>query len=218
MSKLEHLEKEFFDANEANEKLKEEILELKQTNTELVTKNTALATSLIATSDELSEIKVKCEKLQETARAHEELKVKCANVEQDLANASNKLVMSQDQLYHINVERMVLHNMVLDLRGNIRVFARVRPPIEGLEEDRSRCNFSFPDETAMEIISNELIPASANRKPPKHDFSFDHVFNPNTTQDEIFEIVAPLIQSALDGYNVCIFAYGEKIDTFFDYT
>ena len=37
------------------------------------------------------------------------------------------------------------------------------------------------------------------------------VFTPDTRgdQDAIFEDVKMLIQSAVDGYNVCIFAYGQ---------
>lgn len=47
------------------------------------------------------------------------------------------------------------------------------------------------------------------KKQVKHDFSFDQVFAPLTDQNDIFECVSPLVQSALDGYNICIFAYGQ---------
>ena len=124
----------------------------------------------------------------------------------DYEEASTKLLLSQDQLYQINIERKVLHNMVLDLRGNIRVFARVRPPLP-IEEDKMLCGWSFPDEASLEMLSNEL--SSGAKKQIRHDFSFDQVFDPNTTQEEIFEMVSPLIQSAMDGYNICIFAYGQ---------
>lgn len=208
VSKLETVEQELFDANEANEKLIQEIKELKQTNGNLQTKNMALANSLAATSEELCELKIRHEKLEKTAEEHELLKEKASTMETEIAEASSKLLMSQDQLYTINYERMVLHNMVLDLRGNIRVFARVRPPISN-ESDKAVCGWSFVDETSLEMISNDPLPTTGGRKQQKYDFAFDHVFDPNTTQEEIFELVSPLIQSALDGYNVCIFAYGQ---------
>ena len=39
-------------------------------------------------------------------------------------------------------------------------------------------------------------------------FNFDAVFGSESTQELIFEDTARLVQSAVDGYNVCIFAYG----------
>lgn len=207
--KLEAVTQKLTQQIEANEVMVREIEELKAANGNLTTKNHALATTLAATSEELSELKVKQEKLEETARDHEKLKQRTETMELTIAETSNKLQLSQDQLYQINVERMVLHNMVLDLRGNIRVFARVRPPLEP-EVDKMLCGWSFVDEASLEIHSNELV-AAGGRKQTKHDFAFDHVFDPNTSQDEIFETVSPLIQSALDGYNVCIFAYGKSV-------
>ena len=40
-------------------------------------------------------------------------------------------------------------------------------------------------------------------------FDFDRVFGPEVRQEGIFEDVSQLVTSALDGYNVCIFAYGQ---------
>ena len=40
-------------------------------------------------------------------------------------------------------------------------------------------------------------------------FDFDRAFPPESSQGEVFEDVSPLVTSALDGYNVCIFAYGQ---------
>lgn len=40
-------------------------------------------------------------------------------------------------------------------------------------------------------------------------FDFDRVFGPEVQQAGIFQDVWQLVTSALDGYNVCIFAYGQ---------
>lgn len=40
-------------------------------------------------------------------------------------------------------------------------------------------------------------------------YHFDGVFPPSSMQEEVFKEVKPFIQSAIDGENVCIFAYGQ---------
>lgn len=222
IEKIEKLEQELFDITEIKEELENkletirssyetQIQSLKQDKSNLVMKNTALSLDLNAKCEVLTTVKKRLDDLtikhEKQTVEYEELQQMSGTLKQDFEKATSQLILSQDQLYHINIERKVLHNMVLDLRGNIRVFARVRPPID-MEDDRILCSWSFNDETSLEINSNELVPANARRQ-TKHEFSFDQVFDPNTTQEEIFENVAPLIQSALDGYNVCIFAYGQ---------
>ena len=38
---------------------------------------------------------------------------------------------------------------------------------------------------------------------------FDKVFPQTTSQEEVFNGVSELVQSALDGYHVCLFSYGQ---------
>jgi len=49
---------------------------------------------------------------------------------------------------------------------------------------------------------------SVDPAPPKAtQFSFDAVFGPDSTQEQVFEEAAPVLGSVLDGYSACIFAY-----------
>ena len=42
------------------------------------------------------------------------------------------------------------------------------------------------------------------------NFTFDHVFNMESTQKEVYDCAAkPIIESVLDGFNGTIFAYGQ---------
>lgn len=61
-----------------------------------------------------------------------------------------------------------------------------------------RC-VSFPEENTI------VVNAATGDK----HFQYDHVFTPTSTQAEVFEETKPLVTSVLDGYNVCIFAYGQ---------
>lgn len=89
-----------------------------------------------------------------------------------------------------------LNNYLQELKGNIRVFCRIRPK---LPTDKN--------ETAKIDITERTITIYKGEKPSK--FGFDRVFGPNDTIDEVFEEISQLVQSALDGYKVCIFAYGQ---------
>lgn len=64
-----------------------------------------------------------------------------------------ELEEARELLFKSSVERKELHNMVMDLRGNIRVFCRVRPPLVK-ESTRSLCTWAYPDQTMVEICKH----------------------------------------------------------------
>ncbi len=43
----------------------------------------------------------------------------------------------------------------------------------------------------------------------EHCFGYDRVFGADSTQEGVFNAVSELVQSALDGFHVCIFSYGQ---------
>ncbi|KAJ1442165.1 Spindle pole body-associated protein Vik1/Cik1, microtubule binding domain [Sesbania bispinosa] len=99
-------------------------------------------------------------------------------------------------------EKKKLFNDLLTSKGNIRVFCRTRP----LFEDEGPSVVEFPDDYTICVnTSDESLSNS------KKDFEFDRVYGPHVGQAELFSDVQPLVQSALDGYNVSIFAYGQTL-------
>ncbi|GAA0141034.1 microtubule binding motor protein [Lithospermum erythrorhizon] len=99
-------------------------------------------------------------------------------------------------------ENRKLYNLVQDLKGNIRVYCRVRPFLPG--QANSVTTVGNLDDGNITITSN-----SKYGKESRKTFTFNKVFGSSATQEEVFSDTQPLIRSVLDGYNVCIFAYGQ---------
>ncbi|KAL0371490.1 UNVERIFIED_CONTAM: Kinesin-like protein KIN-14I [Sesamum angustifolium] len=104
--------------------------------------------------------------------------------------------------YHrVLEENRKLYNQVQDLKGNIRVYCRVRPFLPG------QCSYL----STVDHIEEGTITINTSTKNGKgrKSFNFNKVFGPSATQEEVFSDTRPLVRSVLDGYNVCIFAYGQ---------
>ncbi|KAK6242988.1 hypothetical protein QUC31_009397 [Theobroma cacao] len=99
-------------------------------------------------------------------------------------------------------ENRKLYNQVQDLKGNIRVYCRVRPFLNG--QSNSLSSVDNIDDSTIAIIT-----PSKYGKEGRKSFTFNKIFSPSVTQAEVFSDTQPLIRSVLDGYNVCIFAYGQ---------
>ncbi|XP_039021759.1 kinesin-like protein KIN-14G [Hibiscus syriacus] len=99
-------------------------------------------------------------------------------------------------------ENRKLYNQVQDLKGNIRVYCRIRPMVPG--QSNTLSSIDHIDERTVTILTH-----SKNGKEARKSFTFNKIFGPSVTQAEVFSDTQPLIRSVLDGYNVCIFAYGQ---------
>ncbi|PRQ42174.1 putative minus-end-directed kinesin ATPase [Rosa chinensis] len=99
-------------------------------------------------------------------------------------------------------ERKRLYNEVIELKGNIRVFCRCRPLNQN--EISNGYNSVIEFESSLD---NELQVLSSDSS--KKQFKFDHVFRPEDDQEAVFAQTKPIVTSVLDGFNVCIFAYGQ---------
>ncbi|XP_072961067.1 kinesin-like protein KIN-14J [Typha angustifolia] len=99
-------------------------------------------------------------------------------------------------------ERKRLYNELIEMRGNIRVFCRCRPlsSKEVSGGHTSVIDFDPSQDTELQIICSDAS---------KKQFKFDHIFGPTDDQEAVFAETLPVVRSVLDGYNVCIFAYGQ---------
>jgi hypothetical protein len=103
-------------------------------------------------------------------------------------------------------ERRRLYDRLQEARGNIRVFARIRPMLN--KEVELNETVAADASGSYEVF----LPAATEigtKYPTAHTFEFDRVFGARSSQDEVFEEVRPMITSALDGFHACIFAYGQ---------
>ncbi|XP_028809427.1 kinesin-like protein KIF25 isoform X2 [Denticeps clupeoides] len=107
--------------------------------------------------------------------------------------------------------RRVLHNALVELRGNIRVHCRVRPVLpfdcgQGVNASPGSA------EVVVQAVNDDsvLVNCAKTGSPALNKmFEFERVHGPEDTQCTVFEEVKPLLTSLLDGYNVCIMAYGQ---------
>ncbi|KAL0642825.1 hypothetical protein Bca4012_041115 [Brassica carinata] len=119
-----------------------------------------------------------------------------------LGNHVNGLAHAATGYKRVLEENRKLYNLVQDLKGNIRVYCRVRPFLPG--EPTALSTVEHIDEGTITI----RVPSKYGKEGHK-PFMFNKVFGPSATQEEVFSDMQPLVRSVLDGYNVCIFAYGQ---------
>ena len=97
--------------------------------------------------------------------------------------------------------RRQMHNAIQELRGNIRVYVRTRPFLPGDKQTNDSPVDVSPDGESLTIIDR--------RNGSPFDFKFNKVFPPSAGQELVFDEVSDFVQSALDGYRVCLFSYGQ---------
>ncbi|KIH52546.1 kinesin motor domain protein [Ancylostoma duodenale] len=95
-------------------------------------------------------------------------------------------------------KRKQLHNQLVEINGNIRVFYRIRPQLGDTKESPA---------VVIDEMDNGVVHL-AHPSGRKSSEGADFVIPMAYTQEQIFSKVSPIITSCIDGYNVCLFAYG----------
>ncbi|XP_063738268.1 kinesin-like protein KIFC3 isoform X7 [Eleginops maclovinus] len=132
-------------------------------------------------------------------KAISEAKQEICQVISDVSSTNEELLRKYKREMNL---RKKCHNELVRLKGNIRVFCRVRP-VSQEEQDsadsKTMLSFDSEDDAVLYLCS----------KGKTMTFDLDKVFAPHATQEEVFQEVQSLVTSCIDGFNVCIFAYGQ---------
>ena len=151
---------------------------------------------------ENKELQIKVEKFSVIAGEAATLATKCNTLKQNLKEAMVELDVLTDKYKKEQKIRKALNNELEDMKGKVRVYARVRP----------LSKTELADEVHRNVCTNIIDEFSVHVGKEKNrikEYNFDTVFGPDSTQEEVFEDTRRLVQSAIDGFNVCIFAYGQ---------
>lgn len=164
----------------------------------------------VSLKEEAEALRVLSEHLKKVSIDHDRLQLEYKEAQEVIAKFKNDIEFSQNLVSTMYMEQRTLRNTVQDLKGNIRVYCRIRPTLES-EASKTVYNLSVLDGCSIEVEKIELNSNSMSSRKGKQQqsFTFDGIFTPHISQDDVFAEVSPMIQSALDGYNVCIFAYGQ---------
>jgi kinesin family protein C2/C3 len=98
-----------------------------------------------------------------------------------------------------------------DINENVHVAIRIRSiPTESRMEPRNRVGCCVVPENKNQ--RNEFVSVSITdpegRKGTKK-FAYDRVFDSDSSQESVHQVVQPIISRCLDGFNGCVFAYGQ---------
>ncbi|GJQ10418.1 hypothetical protein GpartN1_g2209.t1 [Galdieria partita] len=192
--------------------------------------------------DELQSIISQKEKeLEQELTQKDNLLLQMEQIKESISSQQQEISELDKLCRQDEMTRRYLHNLVQELKGNIRVFCRIRPILakevesmlsDNVISDANRLSISSASsvssitssntvsEPQFRIISSNSVEVvapqrysetskSSKQHLSKWSFSFDRIFSPESTQEDVFEEISQLVQSALDGYRVCIFAYGQ---------
>ena len=115
-----------------------------------------------------------------------------------LENAVRNMAKKMDAQKTHNAQ---LLQRILQLQGNIQVCARIRP----MSDEESQRGFH---EVAQSLGETE-VGCFDERTQKWKSYAFDKVWGPETSNRDVFQDVEPLALSVIEGYNACIFAYGQ---------
>ncbi|EKG10904.1 hypothetical protein MPH_11906 [Macrophomina phaseolina MS6] len=205
---LERKEREMKELKRENEQLQADIERKTALEKNLRDKLSEASANIMTLESSNSAMKAKINFLESDSQAQSSA---FGELQKQMQEAIDAAEEAKAKLRAEETLRRKLHNQVQELKGNIRVFCRVRPPSE--VELKQAAEIAYPDagKDSKEVVIQgpEQKSAMGTVSRSTNPFTFDRVFGPGSQNAEVFEEISQLVQSALDGYNVCIFCYGQ---------
>jgi hypothetical protein len=122
----------------------------------------------------------------------------------------------REKLFESERSRRKLHNKLQDLKGNVRVYVRCRPflPSDHPHDQQLQLQGQEPEQGLRSCVNcnadGTTVTLSEHcQRGGGQVYQFDQVYGSAKTQGDVFKDVSDFIQSALDGYRVCVFSYGQ---------
>mmetsp|Transcript_122994 Transcript_122994/g.241269 ORF Transcript_122994/g.241269 Transcript_122994/m.241269 type:complete len:917 (-) Transcript_122994:212-2962(-) len=125
--------------------------------------------------------------------------IKSGNVEK-----IREALINQMRLYdNLKVKNLSLMSKIQQLRGNIQVCCRVRPPSEAETSEGGQLCVDASDESAVYVYDANTSEWDM--------YEVDGVWGYDHTQADVFGDVEPLVGSVVHGRSACIVAYGDAL-------
>ena len=122
-------------------------------------------------------------------------------VSQTLEASQNEISRLRERLAVEGASRRKLLHEVQDLRGIVRVYCRPRAPTSSVS------TISTPSQETLVLHREKYMKLPEGTGPMS--FEFDRIFDPHASQRDVFTEIQDVLLSVLDGYNVCLMAYGQ---------
>ena len=128
--------------------------------------------------------------------------------DREVTEAKKQMMAEKQRLWAESDLRRKLHNDLQEIKGNIRVLARIRPIDSYSPKRRANAEINCRVVDSDSLVDNHIAIYNGSRK-AQQTFEFDACFSNGATNADVFDEVSAAITSVLDGYNVSMMAYGQ---------
>jgi flagellar biosynthesis GTPase FlhF len=152
--------------------------------------------------DDLEELEKLEQKVKQANQAILNDQSEIENLEESIRAIENEIQGYHTSLIQYSTDRRTWSNEYQNLKGSIRVYVRVKPMTNGLS---SPIHCTSDRALRLTVPKNML---KSDNQTKEYTYEFEKIYNHKTTQEQMFTELEPLMTSVIDGYNVCILAYG----------